>query len=68
MSNCLSCSSRLLRHFGQGKVYWYCQCCRQEMPNFLSIAENRDRRQQLERLLSFSCLEQIALNSKPQTK
>jgi hypothetical protein len=38
------------------------------MPNFLSIAENRDRRQQLERLLSFSCLEQIALNSKPQTK
>lgn len=30
---CPCCSGLLLRHIGHGEVYWYCQNCRQEMPD-----------------------------------
>ena len=33
MNNCPCCSSVLLKHGKQGKTYWYCSSCRQEMPN-----------------------------------
>ncbi len=35
MSNtCPCCSEVLLRHIRPDGVYWFCQHCRQEMPNF----------------------------------
>lgn len=33
MNNCPCCSGTLLKHWKQGKTYWYCGRCRQEMPN-----------------------------------
>ncbi len=33
MNNCPCCSTVLLKHGKQGKTYWYCSSCRQEMPN-----------------------------------
>lgn len=33
MNNCPCCSNLLLKHWKQGKTYWYCASCRQEMPN-----------------------------------
>ena len=33
MNNCPCCSTVLLKHGKQGKTYWYCPTCRQEMPN-----------------------------------
>ena len=33
MNNCPCCSNLLLKHWKQGKTYWYCGTCRQEMPN-----------------------------------
>ncbi|NJK50775.1 hypothetical protein HC931_24065 [Candidatus Gracilibacteria bacterium] len=34
MSNCPCCGNSLLRHVRHGNVYWFCQSCWQEMPNF----------------------------------
>jgi ribosomal protein L37AE/L43A len=34
MPECPCCSEKLLRHFRQGKVYWFCTHCWQEMPDF----------------------------------
>lgn len=28
---CSLCQDTLLRHIGQGRIYWYCPSCRQEM-------------------------------------
>ncbi len=33
MNDCPCCSNLLLKHWKQGKTYWYCPSCRQEMPN-----------------------------------
>ena len=33
MNSCPCCSNLLLKHWKQGKTYWYCGTCRQEMPN-----------------------------------
>lgn len=33
MNDCPCCSHLLLKHWKQGKTYWYCANCRQEMPN-----------------------------------
>ncbi len=33
MNSCPCCSTLLLKHWKQGKIYWYCSSCRQEMPN-----------------------------------
>ena len=33
MNNCPCCANLLLKHWKQGKIYWYCGRCRQEMPN-----------------------------------
>jgi|GEM_PF-1690219 len=33
MNNCPCCANLLLKHWKQGKTYWYCGSCRQEMPN-----------------------------------
>ncbi len=64
MNNCPACSSRLLRHWSQKKVYWYCSCCRQEMPNFSKVAvADTPCRQELERLLTFSLSEQVLSQS-----
>jgi ribosomal protein L37AE/L43A len=64
MSDCPSCNSRLLRHFGQKKVYWYCQKCRQEMPNYEDILElETNPREELERILYLYNLKQIVMQS-----
>ncbi|WP_072207669.1 hypothetical protein [Mastigocoleus testarum] len=34
MNICPCCSNLLLRHIAQGRTYWLCIHCRQEMPNF----------------------------------
>ncbi|AFY75935.1 MAG: hypothetical protein IGR93_17345 [Hydrococcus sp. C42_A2020_068] len=34
MSNCPCCGNSLLRHVRHGNVYWFCQSCWAEMPNF----------------------------------
>ena len=64
MSDCPTCNSRLLRHFGQRKLYWYCQNCRQEMPNFGDVLEIKtNTREELERILYLSDLKQIVIQS-----
>ncbi len=42
MNNCPCCSNLLLKHWKQGKTYWYCGSCRQEMPNLdlVSLVSN----------------------------
>lgn len=37
MAECPCCSEKLLRHVRQGKVYWFCTHCWQEMPNLEDI-------------------------------
>jgi hypothetical protein len=34
MNDCPCCSNRLLRHWKNNTIAWYCLNCRQEMPNF----------------------------------
>ncbi|MCU0533271.1 MAG: hypothetical protein MUD14_05170 [Hydrococcus sp. Prado102] len=34
MSNCPICSGNILRHIRNGRVYWYCHHCFQEVPDF----------------------------------
>ncbi|MEO0538038.1 MAG: hypothetical protein AAF215_29780 [Cyanobacteria bacterium P01_A01_bin.123] len=41
MKGCPCCSTALLRHIRQGSVYWYCNNCHQEMPNFDERIEKR---------------------------
>ena len=36
-SNCPCCSNTLLRHIRSKEVYWFCNRCHQEMPNYDSI-------------------------------
>lgn len=36
-SNCPCCSHTLLRHIRSREVYWFCQHCHQEMPNYATI-------------------------------
>lgn len=41
-SICPCCSELLLRHARQGRIYWFCPHCHQEMPNLASaIAEHK---------------------------
>ena len=39
MKGCPCCSTALLRHIRQGRVYWYCTSCHEEMPNFYECAK-----------------------------
>ena len=36
MNSCPICSDLMLRHIRQNKIYWFCSCCHQELPNFTS--------------------------------
>jgi DNA-directed RNA polymerase subunit M/transcription elongation factor TFIIS len=64
MNDCPSCNSLLLRHFGQKKVYWYCQKCRQEMPNFDDMLELKTNpTKELERILYLSNFKRIVMQS-----
>ena len=38
-SKCPCCSSSLLRHWKQNKMYWFCSHCRQEMPNIKALKQ-----------------------------
>ncbi len=38
MNNCPCCSNLLLKHWKQGRTYWYCASCRQEMPNLKLVS------------------------------
>ena len=31
-NTCPCCGASLLRHVRQGELYWFCQSCRQEVP------------------------------------
>ncbi len=49
MNTCPCCSEVLLRHARQSSIYWFCPHCRQEMPNFSSVASvSRARHQALD--------------------
>jgi hypothetical protein len=37
MSNCPICSGNTLRHIRNGRVYWYCHHCYQEVPDFAHL-------------------------------
>ncbi len=37
MKRCPCCSGELLRHARHSGVYWFCQHCWQEMPDFSSV-------------------------------
>ncbi|PSB17886.1 hypothetical protein C7B61_07670 [filamentous cyanobacterium CCP1] len=37
LNECPCCSEPLLRHARNGKVYWFCLHCRQEMPNLMTV-------------------------------
>ncbi len=43
MSICPYCSYSLLRHVRQGKIYWFCSHCWQEVPNFEAIGSFIDQ-------------------------
>jgi len=43
MSICPYCSYSLLRHVRQGKIYWFCSHCWQEVPNFEALSSFIDR-------------------------
>ena len=52
MSNkCPCCSSSLLRHWQHNKMYWFCNHCRQEMPN-LEALERKSYYCQQEQILT----------------
>jgi ribosomal protein L37AE/L43A len=37
MNNCPICSGKALRHIKNGRVYWYCHHCYQEVPDFAQL-------------------------------
>lgn len=41
MNDCPCCSNRLLRHWKDQQIFWYCLNCRQEMPNFDLIIKTK---------------------------
>jgi hypothetical protein len=43
MNNCPCCSSKLLCHINQTKVYWFCSNCGQEMPNINFSGKTRTK-------------------------
>lgn len=40
---CPCCSEKLLRHVRQGKVYWFCTHCWQEMPDLATVVHHSDK-------------------------
>lgn len=41
MSSCVCCSNNLLRHIRDGRVYWFCSHCWQEMPELSEVIAAR---------------------------
>lgn len=43
MPECPCCSEKLLRHVRQGKVYWFCTHCWQEMPDLTTVVYQSEK-------------------------
>jgi ribosomal protein L37AE/L43A len=57
MNSCPCCSSQLLRHARQNRIYWFCSHCWQEMPDLSEmILGDRQRNRKLESLVKVSPL------------
>ncbi|MGE5658121.1 MAG: hypothetical protein ACM37W_16080 [Actinomycetota bacterium] len=55
MNTCPCCSTQLLRHARQNRVYWFCSHCWQEMPDLAEMVIGRNKRaQKLEGLTKLS--------------
>lgn len=49
MHTCPCCYASLLQHVRQNKIYWYCDRCRQEMPNLELILTRKFQQKQSHR-------------------
>jgi ribosomal protein L37AE/L43A len=57
MNSCPCCSSQLLRHARQNRVYWFCSHCWQEMPDLSEmVLGNSGRTHKLDSLVKLSGL------------
>jgi hypothetical protein len=57
MNSCPCCSSQLLRHARQNRVYWFCPHCWQEMPDLSEMVLGRSQRtHKLDSLVKLSAL------------
>ena len=57
MNSCPCCSSQLLRHARQNRVYWFCPHCWQEMPDLSEmVLGNSGRTRKLDSLVKLSAL------------
>jgi DNA-directed RNA polymerase subunit M/transcription elongation factor TFIIS len=43
MNDCPCCSSKLLCHINQQKIYWFCSNCGQEMPNLNDLNKTKTK-------------------------
>ncbi|MFB2975035.1 hypothetical protein [Microseira sp. BLCC-F43] len=56
MTPCPCCSYPMLRHARPQQIYWYCNHCRQEMPNLSAREEILFQKDKLEKLINRSPL------------
>lgn len=57
MNTCPCCSSQLLRHARQNRIYWFCSHCWEEMPDLSEmILGDRQRTRKIESLVKVSAL------------
>jgi uncharacterized Zn finger protein (UPF0148 family) len=43
-NTCPCCGASLLRHVRHGELYWFCQSCRQEVPQLTCCSTNTETR------------------------
>lgn len=53
MKRCPCCSGELLRHARRSGIYWFCQHCWQEMPDFTAVLTASKQRLHLGEVVSF---------------
>lgn len=57
MNSCPCCSSQLLRHARQNRIYWFCSHCWEEMPDLSEmILGDRQRTRKIDSLVKVSAL------------
>ncbi len=54
MVKCPCCSQNLLRYIRKEGTYWFCPHCWQEMPDLVSMIEDRKQKSQLNYLSSLT--------------
>ncbi|MBE9059599.1 hypothetical protein [cf. Phormidesmis sp. LEGE 11477] len=62
LNRCTICSDRLLRHFRQRELSWYCPSCRQDIPLLKQTVRAKRRASKPANLEAVSKQREVALN------